>query len=150
MIVFAKDEEEAIDIADVTFSDLCGARRFDYYNVFNSNGNAEERWGEMPRCIVGTSKLGIKTLEKALKFALIERMEDIEKLRELLDKYSNEELVNGEDQGSKLTLFSWWIGNGSGYLYDQWGDVICTGEGFRRIFLEQTKNIYVVPADVHY
>ena len=150
MIVFAKDEEEALDIADVTFSDLCNARIFDYYNMFNSSGNAEKRWGKMSRCIEGTSNLGIKTLEDALKFTLVERLEDIKKLRELFDKYSDEELVNCEDQGSKLTLFSWWIGNNFGHLYDQWGDTINSGEGFRRLLSEQTKNIYVVPSDVHY
>ena len=151
MIVFAKDELEAVDMADNTLLDLCDAKIFDFYNMFGSNGRAEERWGEMSECIDATSKLGIKTLEDAFKCTLNERLEDITKLRELLEKYSDEELLNCEDKGSKLTLFSWWINSRIGYLYDQWGDVISSGEEFRRIFLEKAvKNIYVVPADVHY
>ena len=151
IIVFAKDELEAVDVADVTLSDLCDARIFDYYNMFEGNGRAEERWGNVPKCIDGTSKLGIKTLEEALKFTLVERMDDIKNLRKLFDKYSDEDLLNGEDKGTKLTLFSWWISNRVGFLYDQWGDKISSSEEFRRIFLEKSvKNIYVVPADIHY
>ena len=151
MIVFAKDESEAFNIADETYLDLCNAEIFDYYNMFDGNDQAEDRWGKIPKCIDCTSKFGIEKLEEALNWTLTERLENIVKLRKLFDEHSNEEFVNNEGLGSKLSFFSWYLSYNDGYLYDQFGETIKSGEEFRKIFLEQAvKNIYLIPADVHY
>lgn len=157
-IVYAKNEEEALDNARSTFESLVNANTFDYYQMFDDEGtpvSGKGRWGEIPAVALATSKEGKKLIEDGIKYTEDEFDYAFRGIKESIDK-PRAELV--ADIGS----FRYWcyiIGQYSGssvFLYDNDGCGIRSRDTLDKVLnkwdSEEYKDldVYVVPADVHH
>jgi len=180
VLVFADDEEDAVNEAGCVLDKLCGEGSvFDYYNTFDA-GWATERWGELPKAVRICKDLGSEKcdkcderfwcyttqmnsmLEEAMQRTKQAFLENLGYIKKFLTTHTDDELFEdgdfkfrchqaGEYQGSCV------------WLYDQDGEGIRDNEHLNHVLSKwacnhegkpdpelEDKYIYVVPADVHY
>ena len=180
VLVYADDEKDALDEASSILDNLCGeSEPFDYYNTFDS-GYATERWGELPMVARICGDLGSEKcdkcderfrcyttqmnsiLEEAMQDTKKEFFENLNEIKAFITMCSDDELF--EDGDFKFRCHQ--AGEYQGpcvWLYDQDGEGIRDTEHLNNVLnrwacnnrgepvLELVdKNIYVIPADVHY
>ncbi len=180
VLVYADDEDEAVDLAGDILDGMCGEAYFpfDYYNTFD-NGWATERWGELPKAVkicgeFGTAKCDTcaerfkcfttemnTMLEEAMLSTKKEFFEHLGEIKKYLTTHNDDELF--EDDWFKYHCHS--AGEGQGpnvWLYDQDGEGITETKHLMNVLNrwacnnkgepdpEYDKPIYLVPADVHY
>jgi hypothetical protein len=135
-IVYAEDEEEAMDQAKGIFDSMVERGIFDYYVTFDEEGNGisgKDRWGKLPVCATANSEEGKKLIDEGIKYTKDDFMENIKKIHDCMSKYSDEELFNGGAEGSRdIMLFRYYcnhVGQYEGtsvWLYDNDSDGIRT------------------------
>jgi len=180
VLVYADDEEEAVNEADCVLDGLCGeAEPFDYYHTFD-NPQATKRWGELPKAARICMDLGSEKcdkcddrfhcyttqmnsmLEEAMQRTKQGFLENLGHLKKLIATHTDDELLEDSD-------FKFYCNQAGEYrgpcvwLYDQDGEGIrekkhlqdvlnrwaCNNGGKPDPELED-KNLFIVPADVHY
>jgi len=119
-IVHAADEEEALEIAEGVFENLCGEdRAFDYYTMFRekdtSSVSGRTRWGNLPAVTRADSPEGKQLIEEGMKYTRDEFMEDIKVVREALAVLSDEELFTEEPGPSATAAKIFTEANGERY-----------------------------------
>lgn len=172
-IIYAKDEEEALDTADSIFNNMAEQGTVDYYTIFNEDGNGisgKSRWGNIPACMEAGSKDGKNFIDSSMKYAKDDFMENIKKVRCAIDLFTDEELFDPDCPPEKpdkslFRLQCHHIGKYEGssvWLYDHEGNGIRTPAELKWALskyanlYENEKNpykndkIWVVPADMHY
>lgn len=164
-IVYAKDKDEALQKAYGIFEGMCGeGRDFDYYRMFRKEDagtgvSGSDRWGELPAVSEVTSKEGKKLVDEGIKYTKQRFMEAIKKVREGIEKYTDDELFEEKDRLD--IMFKYYcncIGQYSGpeiFLYDDDGSGIRSERELKDALNQYGKpnkelKVYVVPADVHH
>lgn len=163
-IVPATDKKEALGEAKTVFERLTENQNpFDYYSMFNTEGSqvsGKGRWGNIPAALSCDTPAGKKMVEKAWKFQHDSFIESIQKIRKILDNFNDEEIFSGEmfktaaDIGETPTMFRYrchCLGQYEGsdiWLYDSEGSGI-TDKSYLDTILKE-KNMWIVPADVHF
>lgn len=180
VLVFADDEEDAINEAGCVLDKLCGdGQTFDYYNTFDE-GYATERWGELPTVIKVCGDLGSEKcdkcderfkcytakmntmLEEAMNSTKQAFLENLGKIKNYLTTHTDDQLF--EEDWFKFVCHQAGQYEGSCvWLYDQDGAGIRDNEHLQHVMSRwacnnndkpqldlKHKTIYVVPADVHY
>lgn len=170
-IVYATDEEEALENAKGIFKELVNNTVFDYFTTFDEEGNAcsgKGRWGELPAVALASSKEGKKLINEGMEYTKEEFKRAFQLVKQDIEK--EEPLKNYmEETGAVNDLFRHYcylLGQYEGnsiWLYDQDGAGVRDEKHLKNV-LEKWKclnteastpryeglNIYVVPADVHY
>ena len=169
-IVYAEDEEEAMDQARGIFENMVERGIFDYYRTFDEDMDGvsgKSRWGELPACADAGSEEGKKLVDDGMKYTKDEFIEDVGKIRECLSKFSDEEIFSGDARENMLfrshCFHAGQYKGASVWLYDNDGDGIRTekemndalgkyaclyeDEGKKNPYENDT--VWVVPADVH-
>jgi len=173
ILVFAGDEEEAVDEAHTVLENLCGDDRpFDYFNTFDG-GSATERWGELPEAVRVCGDFGTEKCNECnerfhcyttqMNAMIKEAMEDtkqsfidnLTRIKEYITTHTDDQLF--EESWFKFRCNQ--VGQDAGpcvWLYDQDGEGIRNTEHLNHVLNKWNddglakKNLYVVPADVHY
>ena len=169
-IVYAEDEEEAMNQASRIFDNMVVLEIFDYYRTFDEDGDGvsgKSRWGKLPAYAKADSEEGKKLVGDGMKYTKDEFIEDVGKIRECLSKFSDEEIFNGDARENLLfRCYCHHAGQYKGssvWLYDNDGDGIRTekemndtlgkyaclyeDKGEKNPYANDT--VWVVPADVH-
>jgi len=99
-IVYAHNEEEALNKARGIFEKLCGdeGQPFDYYTLFDEDSPiaGKNRWGNLPVVARADSPEGKKLIDYAMRVTKKEFMDNMAEIREGLLNLTDEELFNEE------------------------------------------------------
>jgi len=180
VLVYAENEEDALDEAQSVFEGLCGeGQPFDYFSTFDE-GWATERWGELPSAVKVCKDLGSPKCDKckdrfkcftgevnsmiaeAMERTKREFLDNLAEVKKLLVSKSDEELFEDGDFKYRCHCCGSYEGPDV-WLYDHEGEGIRDSDHLKNV-LEKwacnnggqpdpelaNKDIYVVPADVHY
>lgn len=176
MIVYADTKEQALEIAKENGLKLCERNYFDSYSCFD-NDFAISRWGKMIPVVKADSKIGKKLIKEGMKYTKNKLMEHLKFIRELLNKYSDEEIIEQEvtdvrkkilaglsDEGMKkeqsellmvtynFNCFGQYSGGGI-FVYDADAEGIRTQAELRKVlecYNRSKKIVWVVPMDTHF
>ena len=161
-IVYAVDEDTALEEAQSIFETLCEHEHFDYYQTFDEGG--KDRWGDLPIVAKVNNKEGKKLINDGMKNTRECFTENLKVIREALKVKADEELF--EDGYFKSHLH--WAGMHSGqsiWLYDNNGSGIENSEHLKDVLNKwkcfykdvpakqnpyKNTEVFVVPADVHF
>jgi hypothetical protein len=176
-IVYAKDEEEALDKAREIFDKLVEDKYFDYYTTFDEDSpmSSKNRWGSLPVVAEANSPEGKKLIDDGMNFAWSEFKECMKKIRSVLDRFDDEEIFEEEvlDKTKKvelkldgnkdleldLSMIRYYFYCCSEYdyhsiwLYDNSGLPITKRSRLKKVLEKPNQHgnkIFVVPADVHF
>ena len=172
-IVYAKDRREALLRARGIFDRLVEDNVFDYYTLFNENrpASGKSRWGSLPVVAKADSRAGKQLLEDKWQATRRAFDEAITKVREGINNYTDDELFTDlVAVGGQPRMFRFWclrigITEGPGvFLYDDEASGIRDPKHLENAlskwssFYEkqgqtnpyQNKEVWVVPADVHF
>ncbi len=119
-IVYAKNKEEALEKAKEIFENLCGenGQPFDYFTTFDEEGSSVSgrgRWGTITPVTLATSKQGKKLIDDGMKYTKNKFMESIEKVRDTIKEFTNQELFEEEIQDTKTKVVQRLSGDKGGY-----------------------------------
>jgi len=165
-IVYAKDEEEALDKAKEIFSDLVEQRYFDYFTTFDEDGcgiSGRDRWGDLPVVAPADSEVGKKLIEEGMELTWQEFQESLHVIKKCTKEKTAEKLF--EDMRFRYACYH--IGAYKGadiWLYDDDGEGIQNRDHLNNVLTKwkviyedkgienpyRDCNIWVVPADVHF
>lgn len=152
-VVPAESGNEAMGKASSVFDNLVEFDVFDYYTTFdetNPTMSGRARYGELPTVRQIESDEGRKLVEDGWFFQQEEKTENIIRIRELMDKYSLDELVDTNPE--MFQYYCYLVGQYKGssiFLYNEWTEAISTITQYEDIW-EKEEQMWVVPADVHY
>jgi len=170
-IVYACDEEEALEKGETIFGELVERGTFDYFGMFDDDTppSPKERWGNVPAAVNIQHPDAKKLIDNAMDNTWKEFKENITIVRKLLDAYTDEEIFEEAAAVKKLGKkfdpidiarhYFYCIGQYEGpsiFLYDNDGVGIRTREHLKNVLNkwddEKYKglDIWVVPADVHF
>ena len=172
-IVYAKDRREALLRARGIFDRLVEDNVFDYYTLFNENRPASgtSRWDRLPVIAKADSRVGKQLLEDKWHATRRAFNEAITKVREGINNYTDDELFTDRVAlGGMPGMFRYWclrIGRTEGpsvFLYDDDATGIQTEDHltnalnkWHRLYEDegkvnpnQNKEVWIVPADVHF
>ena len=180
ILVYADDEGDAVNEADCVLDGLCGeGAPFDYYHTFD-NEQATDRWGELPKALRVCTDFGSdkcskcderfrcyttqmnSMLEEAMQNTKQEFLENLGLIKNFITTYTDDELFEDSDFKFRCNQAGEYRGP-CVWLYDQDGEGIrekrhlhnvlnrwaCINGGEPDPELEG-KNLFIVPADVHY
>jgi len=187
VLVFARDEEGALNEAKRILENLCGdGRFFDYYTTFDEDGygmSGKDRWGEMAPAVkvctsLGSSKCNqcpdrfkcyttkmneaIEDIMQTMQKTKRSFLEHLKQIKKYLATHSDDQLFEEDD--FKYQCYS--VGQYEGpsvWLYDQDGEGITSYRHLHNVLNKwacnnngkpspeyKDKDLYVVPADVHW
>jgi len=98
-VVYAHNEEEALNKARNTFERLCGeGQAFDYYVLFDEDlpMSGKNRWGNLPTVVRADSPEGKRLIDSRMRATKSEFMQDMAEIRKGLLNLTDEELFNEE------------------------------------------------------
>ena len=170
-IVFAKNNDDALNKAEIVFKRLCEDQRpFDYYAMFDTPGTAVSgagRWGQMEAVSLASSRQGLKLINEGMKYQKESFLQGISRLKQHLKRGIDELWLNNTAWKKDIGSFHYTchqLGQYSGgevFLYDQDGegirsethldDVLNRWADKEGVIPEEYSDlkVYVVPADVH-
>jgi len=143
-LVYAHDEDEALDKAKAIFDDLyADGHLFDYYRTFDMDGRGiagRDRWGELPVVVRADSPEGQRLIQEGMEFTRRELFENLDRVRRGLAVLTNDDIWNDVDKREEdradfelcadmLRHFMYEVGQYVGYtiwLYDNDGTGIRT------------------------
>lgn len=156
-LVEASTQDDALASGQTVFDRLVGAvpdagAAFDYYVTFDDDGTTDAgtaRWGDLPIAAPVESAEGEKLLERGWEATTEEFQRNLDRVKEALDEHSDEEIM----RDGALTRHAFYqVGAYDGpsiFLYDEYGSGIRHRDQLDRI-LDESDNLWIVPADVHY
>ena len=102
IIVYAKNEEDAVLNTENILDRICGdGKAFDYGSVLDEDG--EKSWG-VEKVSLANSKEGKRLIDEGMKDTKEDFMENIKAIRKLIEKYSDDEIFEEEEDLSKRDL----------------------------------------------
>lgn len=167
-IVYAPDEESAMDKAKEIFDRLCGenGQPFDYYSLFEGAGSpmsGRGRWGSIVPIARADSKEGKYLIKDGMAATKREFMRALAEIKKGIEKYSDEELFS-----KRCDMWRYYAHNAGQYdgtsiwLYNDDGSGIRTPQDLENV-LNKYESIYknepnphadehvwIIPADVHH
>lgn len=156
-LVEASTADEALVAGKDVFQQLVGADPhsravFDYYVTFEKSDTTvagKARWGDLPTAAPINSEDGQELLDRGWEATEAEFERNLERVKEALEEYSDEEIMR--DEGLARHAFHQ-VGAYEGptiALYDEHATGIRHREQLDRL-LEDSENLWIVPADVHF
>jgi len=182
IIVYADSEESALHRAEnILDNNLVGDGYglFDYGTLFDNNGSevsGKGRWGDdIPSVVLADSEEGEELIKEGMEYTKESFLDSIKNMREMIGKYSDEELSEEERSGVKEKILKELTGENdeeleAGYfryycrnigyskgsniwLYDDDGEGIDKSSHLKSVLnkwgSKNSLKVYVVPVDVH-
>ncbi len=172
-IVYAKGRSDALHQARRVFARLVQDNVFDYYTLFDEDrpASGKSRWGRLPVVAKADSRVGKRLIEDGWHATRKAFDEAIAMVREGINTYTDDELFTDlVAVGGQPRMFRYWclrIGRTEGpnvFLYDDEATGIrypdhlenalnkwrCLHEDEGKINPNADKEVWVVPADVHF
>ena len=161
-IVYAEDEEEALERAKKIFDEVINEGEYDYYSTFDDT-MAVQRWGKIKPVMEIMEKEAIELLNEIWEAYIDDLKRALTNIKTSLNKNSFDELI--EDREFRHECYI--VGAYSGAyvrIYDNEGEGIRTLDHLRDA-IEKWKNLYekeevtnpyenlkvfIVPADAHF
>jgi len=173
-IVYAENQEEALDQARNIFDSLCERGSFDYFTMFNEEGSivsGKGRWGDLISVAKVTSPEGKELIDEGWKATVREFNNSMLEIRRALKYLTDEQIMNdktvdipnekefwgmryhfhcvGQYEGYQIWLYD---NDGSGIrdknhldnALNKWPELEHTAEEYKDL------DVWVVPADVHH
>lgn len=156
-LVEASTRDDAVATGKVVFDRLVGADPhagavFDYYVTFDQEGTrvaGNARWGDLPVAARVDSDEGSELLERGWNATKKEFQRNLNRVREALDELSDDEIMRDEDL-ARLAFHQVGAYDGpSIFLYDEHGCGIRHRDQIDCI-VDESNNLWIVPADVHF
>ncbi|WP_115864215.1 hypothetical protein [Halorussus litoreus] len=156
-LVEASTQDDALASGKTVFDRLVGAvphagAVFDYYVTFDEAGTSvagKARWGELPVAATVVSDEGEELLERGWEATKEEFQRNLDRVREALDERSDEEIMRDEDLARHAFHQVGAYDGPSVFLYDEHGSGIRHRGQLDRI-LDESDDLWIVPADVHF
>lgn len=156
-LVEASTRDDALATGKTVFDRLVGAvphagAVFDYYVCFDANETTvagTARWGDLPVAAAVESEEGEELLERGWEATKDEFQRNLDRVKEALDKRSDEEIMRDVDLARHAFHQVGAYDGPSVFLYDEHGSGIRHRGQLDRI-LEESENLWIVPADVHF
>jgi len=154
-IVPGEDKEEALVNAEAIFMRLVDEGHFDYYILLTDENS---RWygSDVPVAAEVDSPKGKELIKAAMEYTEKELLEHLSKIKDILAKIPEKELVKGESKEAQdLRYYCYCIGQSAGpwvWLYDRYGGGVRTQSELEWALRKENENekLWVVPADVHF
>ena len=156
-LVEASTRDEALSTGKTVFDRLVGAvphagAVFDYYVTFDEEDTTvagKARWGELPVAAPVESDDGQALLDRGWEATEDEFQRNLDRVKEALDELSDEEIMRDEDLARHAFHQVGAYDGPSIFLHDQHGSGIRHRGQLDRI-LDESEDLWIVPADVHY
>ncbi|MFC6993898.1 hypothetical protein ACFQH3_20585 [Haladaptatus sp. GCM10025707] len=156
-LVEASTHDDALATGKTVFDRLVGADPhagavFDYYVTFDEEDTrvaGKARWGDLPTTAPVDSNGGQDLLERGWEATKEEFERNLERVKEAIDELSDEEIMRDEDLARHAFHQVGAYDGPSVFLYDQHASGIRHREHLDRL-LEESEDLWVVPADVHF
>jgi hypothetical protein len=156
-LIEASTENEALSTGKTVFDRLVGTEPhacavFDYYVCFDEEDTSvagKARWGELPTATPVDSDDGHDLLERGWEATKEEFERNLERVKEAIDELSDEEIMRDEDLARHAFHQVGAYDGPSVFLYDEHGSGIRHRDQLDRI-LEESEELWIVPADVHF
>jgi len=156
-LVEASTRDDALATGKTVFDRLVGAvphagAVFDYYVCFDEEETTvagTARWGELPVAATVESDEGEELLKRGWKATKEEFQRNLDRVKEALDERSDEEIMRDEDLARHAFHQVGAYDGPSVFLYDEHGSGIRHRGQLDRI-LEESEDLWIVPADVHF
>jgi len=156
-LVEASTRDDALATGKTVFDRLVGAvphagAVFDYYVTFDEESTSvagTARWGDLPVAASVESNEGEELLERGWDATKEEFQRNLDRVKEALDERSDEEIMRDEDLARHAFHQVGAYDGPSVPLYDEHGSGIRHRGQLERI-LEESENLWIVPADVHF
>lgn len=156
-LVEASTQDDALATGRTVFDQLVGADLhscavFDYYVTFDEEGTSvagKARWGDLPIAAPVDSNTGQELLDRGWEATKEEFERNLERVKEALDNLTAEEIMRDEDL-ARHAFYQVGAYNGPTiFLYNEYANGIRHREQLDRV-LEESENLWIVPADVHF
>ncbi|WP_227357675.1 hypothetical protein [Haladaptatus salinisoli] len=156
-LIEAPTEETALACAKAAFDRLVGADPdnaaiFDYYVLFDDERSSvagKARWGELPVVAPVDSDDGAQLLERGWKATKQEFERNLERVRTVVNEFSDNEFMHDKDLARHACYNLGAYRGPSLYLYTEFGDAIRNRDHLEHV-LSADKQVWIIPADVHY
>ncbi|MDS0296677.1 hypothetical protein [Halogeometricum luteum] len=156
-LVEASTQKDALATGKTVFDRLVGADPhssavFDYYVCFdeeNTTVAGKARWGDLPAAAPVDSDGGQALLDQGWEATKEEFERNLERVKEAIDDLSDEEIMRDEDLARHAFHQVGAYDGPSVFLYDQHATGIRHREQLDRL-LEESEDLWIVPADVHF
>jgi len=156
-LVEASTEDEALAAGSGVFNRLVGAvphagAVFDYYVTFNEEDTTvagKARWGDLPIAAPVTADEGQALLDRGWAATEVEFQRNLDRVKEGLEELSDEEIMRDDDLVRHAFHQVGAYNGPSIFLYDEYGSGIRHRGQLDRI-LEESEDLWIVPADVHF
>ena len=156
-LVEAPTQHDALVEGKAVFDRLVGANHhacavFDYYCTFDEEDTTvagKARWGDLPTAAPVDSDDGQNLLHRGWNATKEEFERSLDRVKEALDELSDEEIMRDEDLARHAFHQ---VGEYDGptiFLYNEYANGIRHREQLDRV-LEESEELWIVPADVHF
>jgi len=156
-LVEASTENEALVAGKTVFNRLVGAEPdscavFDYFVTFDKEDTSvagTARWGELPTAAPVDSDDGRDLLERGWEATKEEFERNLDRGKEAIDELSDEEIIRDEDLARHAFHKVGAYDGPTIFLYTEHGTGIRHRGQLDRL-LEESEELWIVPADVHF
>jgi hypothetical protein len=156
-LVEASTHNDALATGKTVFDRLVGADPhssavFDYYVCFdeeNTTVAGKARWGDLPAAAPVDSDDGQDLLDQGWEATKEEFERNLERVKEAIDELSDEEIMRDENLSRHAFHQVGAYDGPSVFLYDQHATGIWHRGQLDRL-LEESEDLWIVPADVHF
>ena len=156
-LVEASTQDDAVATGKTVFDRLVGADPhagavFDYYVCFdeeNTTVAGKARWGDLPAAAPVDSDDGRDLLDRGWEATKEEFERNLERVKEAIDELSDEEIMRDENLARHAFHQVGAYDGPSVFLYDQHATGIRHRGQLDRL-LEESEDLWIVPADVHF
>ena len=156
-LVEAPTQHDALVEGKAVFDRLVGANPhgcavFDYYCTFDEDDTTvagKARWGDLPTAAPINSEEGGELLDRAWKATKEEFQRNLDRVKEALDELSDEAIMRDEDLARHAFHKVGAYDGPTIFLYTEHGTGIRHRGQLDRL-LEESEELWIVPADVHF
>jgi len=156
-LVEASTEHEALATGETVFNRLVGAEPnscavFDYFVTFDEEDTSvagKARWGELPTAAPIDSDDGEDLLERGWEATKEEFERNLDRVKKPIDELSDEEIMRDEDLARHAFHQVGAYDGPTIFLYTEHGTGIRHRGQLDRL-LEESEELWIVPADVHF
>jgi hypothetical protein len=156
-LVEASTHDDALATGKTVFDHLVGADPhadavFDYFVTFDEEDTTvagKARWGDLPTTAPVDSDDGQDLLDRGWEATKEEFERNLERVKEAIDELSDEEIMRDEDLARHAFHQVGAYDGPTIFLYTEHASGIRHREQLDRI-LEESEDLWIVPADVHF
>ena len=156
-LVEASTHDDALATGKTVFDRLVGAEPhscavFDYYVTFEGEDTTvagKARWGELPTAAPVDTDGGQDLLNRGWEATKEEFERNLERVKEAIDELSVEEIMCDEDLARHAFHQVGAYEGPTVFLYNEYANGIRHREQLDRV-LEESEDLWIVPADVHF